>query len=191
MILGRRALFLDRDGVINVDHGYVSRQEDFHFVDGIFELCRAAKRHGYLIIVITNQAGIGRGYYTEEAFWTLTDWMCGVFRAEGADIDKVYFCPTHPEHGIGKFRVESDFRKPGPGMLLQAADDFRLDLPGSLLVGDKESDIQAGIAAGVGRNVLFRPEAPFAGAETSADAEVGNLTEVCSFLSSKIANSVN
>ena len=99
-----RALFLDRDGVINVDHGWVSTREQFQFVDGIFELCRCATELGYLIVVVTNQAGIGRGYYTEEQFHELTDWMCGVLRERGAPVAKVYFCPYHPEHGIGATR---------------------------------------------------------------------------------------
>ena len=153
----RPALFLDRDGVINIDHAYVSKPEHFEFVDGIFELCRNAKRLGYLIFVVTNQAGIGRGYYTEQDFLKLTEWMCGVFKVQGVNIDKVYFCPSHPEHGIGQYKVDSLYRKPGPGMILQAAEEFGVDLARSLLVGDKESDIQAGVAAGVAFNLLYCP----------------------------------
>lgn len=151
------ALFLDRDGVINIDHAYVFLKENFDFVDGIFELCRRAKECGFLICVVTNQAGIGRGYYTEADFLRLTDWMCEVFRNEGAVIDKVYFCPTHPEHGIGDYKVDSLFRKPEPGMILQAARDLDIELAKSILVGDKYSDIQAGLAAGVGCNLLYSP----------------------------------
>jgi D-glycero-D-manno-heptose 1,7-bisphosphate phosphatase len=153
------ALFLDRDGIINVDHDYVFRRQDFEFIDGIFSLCRHATSLGFRIFVITNQAGIGRGYYTEQDFFALTDWMCGVFRDHGITIDKVYFCPFHPEHGIGKYKISSPFRKPGPGMILQAAEEFGIDLPGSALLGDRETDVEAGIAAGVGRNLLFRPSA--------------------------------
>ena len=144
----RPALFLDRDGVINIDHAYVCRQEEFVFVDGIFELCRHARKLGYLILVVTNQAGIGRGYYTEHDFLKLTEWMCGIFSAEGGAIDKVYFCPTHPEHGVGKYKVDSPFRKPGPGMLLKAATDLRIDLSRSWMVGDRLSDVLAGVNAG-------------------------------------------
>jgi D-glycero-D-manno-heptose 1,7-bisphosphate phosphatase len=150
-----RALFLDRDGVINVDCGYVHRPEQVEFVDGIFELCRAAKSAGYLRVVVTNQAGIGRGFYTERDFETLTDWMGQRFDAEGASLDGVYHCPTHPTAGVGAFRVESDRRKPAPGMILQAARDFDIDLAASILVGDKDSDIEAGRRAGIGRNVLL------------------------------------
>ena len=155
----RRALFLDRDGVINVDHGYVHTPEKFEFIDGIFELCGSARRHGYLLVVVTNQAGIGRGYYSEDAFHHLMAWMCGQFRLRGADIAKVYFCPDHPEHGIGRYRRESPMRKPNPGMILAAAADFNLDLASCVLVGDKRSDIDAGRAAGVGCNLLFEPGA--------------------------------
>jgi D-glycero-D-manno-heptose 1,7-bisphosphate phosphatase len=152
------ALFLDRDGVINVDYAYVHRKEDFHFVDGIFELCRAAKRLGYRIFVITNQAGIGRGYYNEQDFHTLSAWMQAEFEKEGAAIDAVYFSPFHPEHGIGEYRKHTDCRKPGPGMLQQAAREFEVDFARSVLVGDKLSDVQAGQAAGVGCNLLFDPQ---------------------------------
>ena len=88
-----RAVFLDRDGVINIDHAYVNKPEDFIFIDGIFELCRKARQLGYLIFVITNQSGIGRGLYTENDFLKLTDWMNQVFKTQGINIDKVYFCP--------------------------------------------------------------------------------------------------
>lgn len=177
----RPALFLDRDGVINIDHAYVSKPEDFEFVDGIFELCRTAKRHGYLIFVVTNQAGIGRGFYTEEDFLKLTEWMCGVFKDQGVIIDKVYFCPSHPEHGVGEYKVDSPFRKPGPGMILQAAEEFDVDLARSLVVGDKESDIQAGISGGVGCNLLYFPSGVEDEIETAASAVVGSLADVGKF----------
>jgi D-glycero-D-manno-heptose 1,7-bisphosphate phosphatase len=176
-----RALFLDRDGVINRDDGYVSRKEDFVFLDGIFELVRGAKAAGYRCIVITNQAGIGRGYYTEDDFARLSAWMQGVFEAEGAPIDKVYFCPTHPEHGVGKYKTESEFRKPNPGMIVAAQREFNLDLQSSLLVGDKESDIQAGARAGVGMNLLVCDEGTFPGS-TLANAIIHNPREAIHFL---------
>jgi D-glycero-D-manno-heptose 1,7-bisphosphate phosphatase len=177
----RPALFLDRDGVINIDHAYVCKPENFEFVDGIFELCRSAKQHGFLIFVVTNQAGIGRGYYTEQDFLKLTEWMHGIFNAEGANIDQVYYCPTHPEHGIGKYKVASVCRKPSPGMILQAADEFDVDLSKSILVGDKEKDIQAGIAAGVGCNLLYLSSDTKKGVATSASAIVNRLTDVDKF----------
>ncbi|MBF0260917.1 MAG: HAD family hydrolase [Magnetococcales bacterium] len=150
-----RALFLDRDGVINVDHGYVHRVEQFEFIEGIFDLIRAAGRLGYRVVVVTNQSGIARGYYTEHQFHALTDWMRAAFEREGGRIDAVYFSPFHPTKGIGPYRREDPSRKPGPGMILQAARELDLDLAGSLLVGDRLSDIQAAVAAGVGRALLL------------------------------------
>lgn len=150
-----RALFLDRDGVINQDRGCVHRIEDFHFIDGIFELCRAATGSGMAIIVVTNQAGIGRRIYSEADFQRLTGWMVARFADEGAKIDQVYFCPHHPTHGIGGYRRECSCRKPSPGMILQARDDHGICLPNSILIGDKEWDIVAAKAAGVGTTVLI------------------------------------
>ncbi len=153
----RRALFLDRDGVINRDDtGYTYRWEDFVFIEGIFDLCRHAKTKGYSLFVITNQAGIGRGLYTEVDFLALSRRMCEEFERQGAAIDKVYFDPTHPAHGIGEYRRESPMRKPNPGMILLAAEEFTIALQDSVLIGDKVSDIQAGLAAGVGCNLLYR-----------------------------------
>lgn len=152
-----RALFLDRDGVINRDAGYTHRWEDFVFIDGIFDLCRAARAKGYRLFVVTNQAGIGRGLYSEQDFHALTERMCEAFAAEGAPIDKVYFDPTHPLHGIGEYRRESPMRKPNPGMLLVAAEEFDVSLTDSVLVGDKGSDILAGQRAGVGTTLLYLP----------------------------------
>jgi len=152
----RPALFLDRDGVINEDSGYTHRIADFVFMPGIFDLCRHARGCGLALVVVTNQAGIGRGLYTEADFLLLTSWMEQRFAAEGAALDRVYFCPDHPD-GLGAFRRESAFRKPNPGMLLQARDELALDLPASVLVGDKWSDIEAGQRAGVGVNLLYAP----------------------------------
>lgn len=154
----RPALFLDRDGVINVDHGYVYRVDDFEFMPGIFDLVSAARAHGMACVVVTNQAGIARGRYTEQDFSALTRWMCARFAEQGAPLDRVYHCPTHPEAGIGDYRVDSPMRKPGPGMLLQARDELLLDLHRSVMLGDKASDILAGQAAGVGLNLMLRSE---------------------------------
>ena len=179
----RPALFLDRDGVVNIDRAYVHEQEDFEFVDGIFELCRHARSQGYLIFVVTNQAGIARGYYSEDDFLRLTQWMCERFVAEGAAIDKVYFCPFHPEHGIGRYKLDSPFRKPGPGMILQAAEEFGVDLAASVLVGDMATDIQAGIAAGVGCNLLYCGAYASLRPPASNVPQVSRLADVCRYLS--------
>ncbi len=142
-----KALFLDRDGVINLDHGYIHRKEDFHFVDGIFEVVQAARTAGYKVVVVTNQAGIGRGYYTEADFWTLMHWVSAEFQTRNAPLDAIYFCPYHAELGIGEYRRDSPCRKPKPGMLLQAAADHDIHLPASCLIGDRLTDMQAAAAA--------------------------------------------
>lgn len=155
--MNRPALFLDRDGVINVDHGYVHTPEEFQFIEGIFDLVAAANRADYLVVVVTNQAGIGRGYYSEAQFHELSLWMRGKFVEHGGQIDGVYFCPYHPEHGIGEYRRESEFRKPAPGMLLQAQSELGIDMAKSIFIGDKPSDMAAGRAAGVGMLLCFNP----------------------------------
>jgi len=153
-----KALFLDRDGVINIDSGYVWQPADFRFVEGIFELCLAAQSKGYLLIVVTNQAGIGRGYYSEEDFWHITRHMQAEFARRGITIHAVYFSPYLPEHGIGRYKKQTDCRKPGPGMILQAAKDHAIDLGASILIGDRITDIMAGSAAGVGVRILLGQE---------------------------------
>lgn len=180
-----RALFLDRDGVINIDRDYVHRREQVEFIDGIFELCRHARALGYLIFVITNQAGIGRGYYTEQDFLKLTHWMNRVFNAEGIVIDKTYFCPFHPEFGIGKYKMDSPFRKPRPGMILQASKEFGVDLAKSVLIGDKETDIQAGISAGVGTNLLYCPSKAGRATSFATYRSIGSLVDAGKILVEK------
>lgn len=156
--MNRPALFLDRDGVINVDHGYVHTPEAFEFVEGIFDLVASANHNGYLVVVVTNQAGIGRGLYSELDFHVLTKWMKARFAERGVVIDAIYFCPYHPEHGLGEYRRESEFRKPAPGMLLQAQRDLGIDLEQSIFIGDKLTDMAAGRAAGVGTLLHFKAE---------------------------------
>ena len=151
----RPALFLDRDGVINEEVGYLSRWEDCRLVDGIVPLIQAANRMGYVTCVVTNQSGIARGLYTEEDFHRLMDRMTAELKAMGAVLDAVYFSPYHPVHGTGQYRKDTDCRKPGPGMLLQAAREHHLDLSRSVLVGDRCSDLLAGQAAGVPDLYLF------------------------------------
>jgi D-glycero-D-manno-heptose 1,7-bisphosphate phosphatase len=148
-----KALFLDRDGVINVEKNYVYRIEDFEFIDGIFELCVKAQALGFKLVVITNQAGIARGYYAEADYERLTAWMVDRFAARGVRIDRVYYCPYHPTAGIGGYRRESFDRKPHPGMILRAKEELNLDLSRSVLIGDKDTDMEAGRAAGVKYNL--------------------------------------
>ncbi len=150
----RRALFLDRDGVINVDHGYVHRQDQFEFMPGIFELARFAMHElGWPIIVVTNQSGIGRGMYDENMYQDLTHWMCERFTAENASLTEVYHCPYHPDFGIGAYRVDHPWRKPKPGMILHAAAELDLDLASSAIIGNSPADMEAAVAAGIGLRI--------------------------------------
>jgi D-glycero-D-manno-heptose 1,7-bisphosphate phosphatase len=144
-----KALFLDRDGVINVEKNFVHKIEEFDFIDGIFDLVLCANQAEYLVIVVTNQAGIARGYYSEEDFHKLTKWMKKEFAVRGCQIHGVYFCPYHPELGLGKYRQISRNRKPEPGMLLDAAKELNIDLNNSVMVGDRISDMQAAYSAGI------------------------------------------
>lgn len=169
----QKALFLDRDGVINLEQGYVHSEADFIFKEGIFDLCRAAQALDYLLIVVTNQAGIARGYYTEEQFLALTDWMNRQFAEQQVKITRVYYCPYHPVHGIGKYKVDSPDRKPRPGLLLRAREDLDLDLGASVLIGDAVSDIKAGMEAGVGRLILLRSPA-FKSARAEIECDVAH-----------------
>jgi D-glycero-D-manno-heptose 1,7-bisphosphate phosphatase len=153
-----KALFLDRDGVINHNYGYVHTIEKFDFIDGIFDLARTAHQLNYKIIVVTNQAGIGRGLYSEEDFLHVTKWMNNKFIEKDAPITDVLFCPYHPTEGIGHYKKDSEDRKPNPGMILKAIKLHNIDISNSILIGDNSTDINAGKSAGVFINLLFNPE---------------------------------
>ena len=150
MIQHHPALFLDRDGVINVDRGYVSKAEDFVFIDGAADCIRTFRARGWFVFVVTNQSGIARGYYTEADMFALHDHMETELRASDAVIDRIYHCPYHVDGEIAAYRKDSIDRKPRPGMLLQAMADFPVKRENSFLIGDKDTDIQAAHAAGVG-----------------------------------------
>ncbi|MEN0073328.1 MAG: HAD-IIIA family hydrolase [Paracraurococcus sp.] len=151
----RRALFLDRDGIINIDHGYVHRREDFVFVEGIFDLAAAAARRDLALVVVTNQSGIGRGFYTEAEFQALMRWVAATFAAGGAPLARIEHCPDHPDRATPR-------RKPEPGMLLDAAAALGLDLLGAIMIGDQISDMEAGRRAGLRTRLLVsdHPAAP-------------------------------
>jgi D-glycero-D-manno-heptose 1,7-bisphosphate phosphatase len=178
------ALFLDRDGVINIDRGYVHRPEQFEFVPGIFELARFwTNELRRPIVVVTNQSGIGRGYFDHSAYAELTRWMCDRFAAEGTSITRVYHCPYHPLDGIGDYRCDHPWRKPNPGMLWQAASDLGLDPARCAIIGDRMSDMEAGAAAGIGLRILLGPredKPPERGHEVVADlGEALALVRAC------------
>lgn len=150
-----RALLLDRDGVVNIDHGYIGHRDRFEFVDGIFPLARHAVDRGFRIAVITNQAGIARGYYSEADFLDLSGWMRDVFSSHGVDLAGVFHCPYHRDGVVERYARDSFWRKPNPGMILEAARRFDLALPASVFLGDQSTDMDAALAAGVGRRVLL------------------------------------
>ena len=143
-----KALFLDRDGIINIDHSYVYKIEDFEFVEGIFDLVKRFADNGYLIFIITNQSGIGRGYYTEESFTTLTQWMIERFIQEGIHVEKVYYCPHSPE-------TKCHCRKPETGMIDEAMKSYDIDLSRSWMIGDKQSDIDLAKNTDIGKSIYI------------------------------------
>lgn len=167
-----KALFLDRDGIVNIDHGYVHKIEDFEFVSGIFDLCKAFQRTGYLLFVVTNQAGIAKGLYTEAQFKTLNVWMLEQFSARDIRIQQVYYCPHHIDGTDLRYKKDCPCRKPAPGMLLKADKNWHIDLENSVMIGDRLSDMQAAQNAGVGRRILL--ESRYHEIASSGDFEVVN-----------------
>ncbi len=178
----RPGLFLDRDGVVNREIGYLYRPEHVVFTPGIFDLCRRAQELGYALIIITNQSGIARQLYSEADFHSLMNWMTEEFLRQKVRVDGYYFCPHHPEHGVGPYRKECEDRKPRPGMILKASTDYKIDLKRSVLVGDRCSDIQAGAAADVPNLILLRGTEPAGCAEPPTLSVVSELHEVIPLL---------
>ena len=145
----RPAVFLDRDGVLNIDNGYVHRPDQVNWIAGAQEAVRRLNDLGYRVIVVTNQAGVGHGYYEEDDIVALHRWMQDQLARRGAFIDAFYYCMHHPEASIEKYRGYHVNRKPGPGMILQAFSDLTIRKDQSFLIGDKESDIEAARGAGI------------------------------------------
>jgi D-glycero-D-manno-heptose 1,7-bisphosphate phosphatase len=148
------AAFLDRDGVLNVDHGYTFKPGDFELMPAAAAAVRRLNAAGYIVIVVTNQSGVARGYYTEADVKAFNAHMHEVLQAEGACIDAFYYCPHHPEGTVKELAIRCDCRKPAPGMLEQAARDWPIDRGRSFLIGDKDDDVTAAKAFGI-RGVKF------------------------------------
>ncbi|STO32193.1 D,D-heptose 1,7-bisphosphate phosphatase [Fusobacterium necrogenes] len=144
-----KAIILDRDGTINIEKDYLHKIEDFEFEEGVVEGLKILADLGYIFVVVTNQSGIARGYYTEEDLEILNNYIGEILEKEGIKIKKFYFCPHHPEKGVGKYKVECNCRKPNPGMLEEAIKEFDIDREKSFMIGDNISDIEAGINANV------------------------------------------
>ena len=144
-----KTIFLDRDGVINKEINYLHKIDDFEFIDGVFETCQYLISLGYKIIVITNQSGIARGYYTANDFQIITDWMIAQFKKNGVNILDVFHCPHLPHSNC-------NCRKPMPGMLLDAKYKHDIDMQNSWLIGDKENDIIAANSSGITNTILVK-----------------------------------
>lgn len=165
------ALFLDRDGTLIVEKHYLRTPEGVELVPGVSDALRLAKEHGFLLVVVTNQAGIGRGIYTLEDYLAVEARVNELFEADGIVMDGTYYCPHHPDHGCW-------CRKPAPGMLEQAVAELGIDIANSVMIGDRETDILAGKNAGVGRTVLVKTgHGENEAATTSADFVACDILE--------------
>jgi D-glycero-D-manno-heptose 1,7-bisphosphate phosphatase len=177
------AVFLDRDGVINVERHYLHRIEDFVFLPGAVEALRCLHAAGWVLVVVTNQSGIARGFYDEAAYQRLTSHMNSSLADAGVRLDAVLHCPHLPDAAVSAYRRTCECRKPGAGMLLSAANTLGLDLASSVMIGDRLSDLQAGRAAGVGRNWLVRSGLPPDGQSLAlADAVFDDLAACAAHL---------
>lgn len=174
----RRAVFLDRDGTINVEKNYLHKIADFEFIPGAQKAIKKLKDAGFLVVVVSNQAGIARGYFDEQAVEKLHQHIQVELAVYGTSIDAFYFCPHHPDEGLGVYKLVCDCRKGNPGMLLQAAQAYDIDLNSSYMVGDKLADIEAGERAGCQSILVLTGY----GEKTASRAEAANVDK-CSSLS--------
>lgn len=158
MTLNNKAAFLDRDGVINKDLGYVYKVDDLVFLPGALDAIRLFSEGGYLVIVVTNQSGISRGYYSCDEFLELTEHIASQVENAGGKILETFYCPHYTGGVVPEFAIQCDCRKPGPGMIFQARDKYSIDLESSVLIGDKTTDIKAANVAGIGKAYLISEE---------------------------------
>ncbi|MCF2901685.1 MULTISPECIES: D-glycero-beta-D-manno-heptose 1,7-bisphosphate 7-phosphatase [unclassified Pseudoalteromonas] len=174
-----KVLFLDRDGVVNADHGYVYKPDEFEFLPGVFDACKKFIDAGYEIVIVTNQSGIGRGYYSEQDFLNLTDWMKAEFMRHDVPILDVYFCPHHPTKAEPAYLQDCHCRKPAPGMLLQAIEEHSITPSQSIMVGDKLGDLIAAERVQIATRVLVRSGQSYAeSTEQHADYVCESLADL-------------
>lgn len=184
-----KAVFLDRDGVINKDKAYVHCWEDFEFLPGAIEGMKKLQDSGYALVIVTNQSGLARGYYTEEEYLQLNDELKQHLAGHGVQLAGIYHCPHHPEGIVPSISIVCNCRKPAPGMLIKAASELCLSLPDSILIGDKPSDIEASRAAGVGRSYLVESENPESSCKyVPANGYYANLLECATALIQNLEN---
>jgi len=175
----RRAVFLDRDGTINVEKEYLHRIEDFEFIPGAPEAIKRLRSAGYLVIVVTNQSGVARGYFSQEDVDCLHEHIQQELMSRGTRIDAFYVCPHHPTKGLNELRMDCDCRKGSPGMLLRAAEEHDIDLKSSFMIGDKPADIEAGQRAGC-QAVLVMTGYGRETAQKQSLAKVQKCVDICS-----------
>ena len=144
----KRGVFLDRDGTINEEVRYLSRADQFRFIDGAAEAVKLLNESGLKVVIVTNQAGVARGYLSESTLREIHCLMADMLRAHSARLDAIYYCPHHPVEGVGPYKIECDCRKPKPGMLERAATELSIDLGKSYVVGDQITDLETGYAVG-------------------------------------------
>lgn len=182
-----KAVFLDRDGTINREVNYLYNPNDFIFIPGAIEAIKVFHELGYHVIVITNQAGVARGYFKEADVKTLHQHIDKLLAAEDTYIDAYYYCPHHPEGTVEEYKIECNCRKPHTGLIEQAVKDFDIDLSESIIIGDKEIDVQTGKNVGIGNNgsgwcVLVRSGHPVDEKKTVADIVCDSLYEFSKLL---------
>lgn len=153
--MGRCGVFLDRDGVINIDHGYVYRIEDFTLIDGVLDACRAWKKQGASLVIVSNQSGIARGFFTPNDLAILNEHIKSLFSLAGAPLSGIYCCPHLKDAPVAAYRVACHCRKPEPGLFFQAAEELRIELADSIAFGDKNRDLQAARRAGIPTRILL------------------------------------
>ena len=170
-----KAIFLDRDGTINVEKHYLYKISDFEFLPGVVDALRKLQRAGYLLIIVTNQSGIGRGYYTESDFQKLNDWMVSTLKEQGVTIADVYYCPHLPDAQVEEYRKECNCRKPKLGMYQQAILDYNIQIGQSYAIGDKIRDCAICESSPCKGFLIGKNEKP----EVIANVKAGMMDRVC------------